>query len=142
MDYYINLHGKKIPVTREVYKAYCKGSRKERYFRESDIKNKTFFYDALDTEELNGSDLFWDSSAESVEETAEKHLLLESLRKAAEELSGDEQELLCRLYVYGQSLRACAKSKKLPVTTLQARHQKLLKKLRKKLEKQSYIRSI
>ena len=28
-------------------KLYCKGERKERYFRESDIPNKTFYYNAL-----------------------------------------------------------------------------------------------
>ncbi|MCI9535997.1 MAG: sigma-70 family RNA polymerase sigma factor [Lachnospiraceae bacterium] len=142
MDYYIKIHDKQIPVSEEIYKAYCKGDRKERYFRESDIKNQTFFYDALDTEDLNGSDMFWDACAESVEETAERHLLLESLKKAAQELSENERELICRLYVYGESLRAYARSKKMPVTTLQARHQRLLKKLRKKLEKESYIRSV
>ena len=141
MDYYIKIHDKQIPVSEEIYKAYCKGDRKERYFRESDIKNQTFFY-ALDTEDLNGSDMFWDACAESVEETAERHLLLESLKKAAQELSENERELICRLYVYGESLRAYARSKKMPVTTLQARHQRLLKKLRKKLEKESYIRSV
>ena len=112
MDYYIKIHDKQIPVSEEIYKAYCKGDRKERYFRESDIKNQTFFYDALDTEDLNGSDMFWDACAESVEETAERHLLLESLKKAAQELSENERELICRLYVYGESLRAYARSKK------------------------------
>ena len=62
MDYYIKIHDKQIPVSEEIYKAYCKGDRKERYFRESDIKNQTFFYDALDTEDLNGSDRFADLS--------------------------------------------------------------------------------
>ena len=74
MDYYIKIREKQIPVTEEVYKAYCQGARTERYFRESDIRNKTFFYDALDTEELNGCDMFWDADAQSVEEAAEKKI--------------------------------------------------------------------
>ena len=105
------------------------------YFRESDYKNKTFFYDALDTEELNGSDMFFDATAESVEEMAERHWLLEKLRESMKDLNESEKEMLVRLYVYGDSLRSLARAKRIPVTTLQARHQKLLKKLKKNLEK-------
>ncbi len=135
MNYYIKIKGTEVPVTEEIYKVYCHGDRKERYFRESDYKNKTFFYDALDTEELNGSDMFFDATAESVEETAERHWLLERLRESMKDLSESEREMLARLYVYGDSLRSLARAKKIPVTTLQARHQKLLKKLKKNLEK-------
>ena len=79
--------------------------------------------------------MFSDPGAESVEDVAERHWLLEMLKKAMSELTEGEQELLCRLYVYEDSLRAYARAKKIPVTTLQARHQRILKKLRKKLEK-------
>ncbi len=135
MDYYIKIREKQIPVTEEVYKAYCQGARKERYFRESDIRNQTFFYDALDTEELNGCDMFWDADAQSVEEAAEKNILLEKLKRHVKELGAQEQELIIRLYVYGESLRQLAKETGIPVTTLHARHQRLLKKLKKTLEK-------
>lgn len=135
MDYYIKLENTPIPVTEQVYKAYCQGARKERYFRESDIRNQTFFYDALDTEELKGSDMFWDEDAESVEDAAEKNILLEKLRQNIPRLDEDEQHLLSRLYVYDDSLRQLARTMNIPVTTLQARHQRLLKKLKKNLEK-------
>lgn len=134
MDYYIKIKETQVPVTEEVYKAYCKGARKERYFRESDIKNQLFFYDALDTEELNGSEMFWDASAESVEDAAEKNILIEKLKHNISQLSKEDKELLSRLYVYGDSLRRAAKTMKVPATTLQARHQRLLKKLKKILE--------
>ena len=135
MDYYIKVNDTQVPVTEEVYKAYCQGARKERYFRESDIRNQTFFYDALDTEELNGSEMFWDSSAESVEAEAEKHILLEKLKDSIASLSDEEQQLICRLYVYGDSLRQISKSSQIPLTTLHTRHQRLLKKLKNFLEK-------
>ena len=134
MDYYIKIKDTPIPVTEEVYKAYCQGERKERYFRESDIRNRTFFYDALDTEDLNGIDLFADLSAKSVEEKAEQLWFFEKLRDEVAKLDDSERDMLCRLYVYGDSLRALAKAQQIPVTTLQARHQKLLKKLRKNLD--------
>ena len=34
MNYYIKVKGAPVPVSEEVYKAYCQGERKERYFRE------------------------------------------------------------------------------------------------------------
>ncbi len=135
MDYYIKIREVQVPVSEEIYKAYCRGERKERYFRESDRRHKVLFYDALDTEELNGSEMFWDPSAESVESVAEKDWFLERLRESLKELSDGERELLGRLYVYQDSLRAVARSSGIPVTTLQARHQTILKKLRKKLKK-------
>lgn len=135
MDYYIKIREVQVPVSEEIYKAYCRGERKERYFRESDQRHKVLFYDALDTEELNGSEMFWDPSAESVEAVAEKDWFLERLRESLKELSDGERELLGRLYVYQDSLRAVARSSGIPVTTLQARHQTILKQLRKKLKK-------
>ena len=60
MDYYIRIGDVAVPVSEEIYKVYCQGDRKERYFREGDRRNNTFFYDALDTEELNGSEMFSD----------------------------------------------------------------------------------
>lgn len=134
MNYYIKIKGTPVPVSEEIYKAYCQGERKERYFRESDIRNRTFFYDALDTDELNGRDLFGDSDAESVEDAAEKHLLLEKLRCAVSALNPEEKNMLRRLYIYEDSLRALSRESHIPVSTLYARHQKLLKKLREKIE--------
>lgn len=135
MDYYIRVQDIQVPVTEEIYKAYCQGARKERYFRESDYRNKTFFYDALDTEELNGNEMFCDPAAESVESLAERRWLGERLREAIKDLNEGEKELLGRLYLYEESLRAIARSSGVPVTTLQARHRRLLQKLREKMEK-------
>ena len=135
MNYYIRVQDIQVPVTEEIYKAYCQGARKERYFRESDYRNKTFFYDALDTEELNGNEMFCDPAAESVESLAERRWLGERLREAIKDLNEGEKELLGRLYLYEESLRAIARSSGVPVTTLQARHRRLLQKLREKMEK-------
>lgn len=135
MDYYIKIRDTQVPVSEEIYKAYCQGARKERYFRESDSKNKTFFYDALDTEELNGCDLFSDPGAESVEDVAERHWLLEMLKKAMSELTEGEQELLCRLYVYEDSLRAYARAKKNSSNHSSGASSEDFKKVEKKIRK-------
>lgn len=82
MLYYIRIDNRNIYVSKEIYKLYCKGQRKERYFRESDIHNRTFSYNALDTEDLNGCDLFQDTRSKSVEEQAEEALERSLLLKA------------------------------------------------------------
>ena len=58
MEYYIKIGRQKVPVSEAVYKEWCRGERKERYFKESDIGNNVFSYDALDTDEINGCDMF------------------------------------------------------------------------------------
>lgn len=98
MEYYIYVNGEKITVTEAVYKEYCRGERKERYFTEGDIHNQVFSYDALDTEELNGSDMFADLHTKTVEDQVEQKLLKESLKKAMQQLNPAERELVKRLY--------------------------------------------
>ena len=90
MQYFIRIDETDILVTREVYKAYCRGQRKERYFRESDLHNQVCSYDALDTEDHRGCDLFSDPEALPVEEAVQKHLALISLSAALEHLSLEE----------------------------------------------------
>lgn len=128
--YYIKVDRQEIPVTEEVYKAYCQGERKERYFREGDIHNGVFSYDALDTEELNGCDLFSYDGALPVEALAERRMALRELAAAMEQLDGEERDLIVRIYYYEQSLRRIAADKRIPFTTLQYRHKRILKKLK------------
>ena len=48
INYYIRIEQQNIPVSEEIYKIWQHGERKERYFREGDIRNGVFSYDALD----------------------------------------------------------------------------------------------
>lgn len=130
MEYYIKIGRQKVPVSEAVYKEWCRGERKERYFEESDIRNKVFSYDALDTDEWNGCDLFASPLQPSTEFLAERRLLLTRLANALLTLNADERTLLRRLYVDGLSLRRVAADNGVPLSTLQYRHQKILKNLR------------
>ena len=130
MLYYIRIDNRNIYVSKEIYKLYCKGQRKERYFRESDIHNRTFSYNALDTEDLNGCDLFQDTRSKSVEEQAEEALERSLLLKAMKGLDPRERDMIRRIYCYDQSLRQISRETGVPVTTLHYRHGKILRKLR------------
>lgn len=135
MNYYITINHTPIPVTETVFKAWCQGERKERYCRERDAAHGVLSYDALDTPDFNGCELFPDLHSPSVEDMVEKHLALAKLRLAVASLAQEEKRLLLRLYVYQQSLRTIAAEDKLAVSTVQYRHQKLLRKLREIMEK-------
>ena len=105
MQYYIRIDNRNVYVSEEIYKFYCKGERKERYFRESDIHNKTFYYNALDTEDFNGCDLFQDTRSKPVDEQAEEALERSLLFEAMKDLDPREKDIIRRIYCYDQSLR-------------------------------------
>lgn len=134
MDYYIMVGREKVIVSEIVYKTWCRGERKERYFREGDVRNGVFSYDALDTEDFNGCDLFSDPEQLSTEGMAEKNLMLEQLKKVLTNLEEDEKDLIFALYVQEESLRQVSRRKNVPLSTLQYRHKKILKKLKSYLE--------
>lgn len=136
MDYTIWIDNKPIPVSEEIYHTYWKGIRKERYFAESDIHNKVFSYNALDTEEMNGSDIFSDYTSLPLEEQVIQHLENQTLQRALQHLEKHERELITKIYVYNHSLRMIARSENIPVTTLQYRHKKILLKLKNYLLQQ------
>lgn len=134
MDYYIMMGKEKVMVTESVYKTWCRGERKERYFREGDVGNGVFSYDALDTEDFNGCDLFSDPEQLSTEGMAERNLMLERLKEVLTDLPEDEKELIFNLYVQEESLRQVSRQKHVPLSTLQYRHKKILKKLKINIE--------
>lgn len=138
MQYFIRIKDQEIPVTETVYRLYCRGDRKERYFRESDYHNKVFYYDALDTEEMNGCELMEDRSGKTVEEEVELRLETERLQKAFACLEEPEQDLIRRIYYYGRSLREISREDGIPATTLHYRHRKILGKLKKLLNFEKY----
>ena len=127
MQYYIRIDNRNVYVSEEIYKLYCKG---ERNFRESDIHNKTFYYNALDTEDFNGCDLFQDTRSKPVDEQAEEALERSLLFEAMKDLDPREKDIIRRIYCYDQSLRQISRETGVPVTTLHYRHGKILRKLR------------
>lgn len=130
IKYYIKIEQQNIPVSEEIYKIWQHGERKDRYFREGDIRNGVFSYDALDGEGLNGSELFAEKDRNPVEHQAERDLLINELKQALNTLNKEDKELLAHIYCQDESLRSIAQSTGVPFTTLQYRHKKVIKKLR------------
>lgn len=137
MDYYLIIDSKKIMVSEEIYKAYCRGSRKERYFRESDLHNQVYSYDALDSEDFPGSELFEDTKNLSVEETVEQNLLLQALCSILSTLPQEDLRLLRLIYGQQKTFRQAAEILNLPLSTLYSRHRALLLRLRTLMEQKT-----
>lgn len=129
-DFYIWINQNPIHVSEDVYKAYWKGNRKERYFAESDIHNHVLYYDALDTDETNGNDIFQDEACIPVDEQVIQNMEISKLKNALAMLSPFDHELIFRLYFDGESLRSIAKDKNMALSTLHYRHKRILKQLK------------
>lgn len=124
INYYIKIEQQNIPVCEEIYKIWQHGERKDRYFREGDIRNGIFSYDTLDREGLNGSELFAEEERNSVEQQAEHDLLINALKQALNTLNNEDKELQAHIYCQEESLHSIAQSTGVPFTTLQYRRKK------------------
>ena len=109
MQYYIRIDNRNVYVSEEIY------------------HNKTFYYNALDTEDFNGCDLFQDARSKPVDEQAEEALERSLLFEAMKDLDPREKDIIRRIYCYDQSLRQISRETGVPVTTLHYRHGKILR---------------
>ena len=133
--YKIKVQGQLIEVSKDVYRAFYQMRRQEQAQRERDAYNHCIQYAALDSEELLGEDILLDQNALSVEEQAISAILTEKLHTRIKMLSDKEQRLICDLYFEGLSERELAQKMGLPYMTVHNRKVKVLRKLKKMMDK-------
>lgn len=129
MNYSIWINNKEIPVSEDIYKAYWKGVRKERYFAESDIHNHVFSYDALDNEDMNGEDIFTNVLEVPIEEQVMAHIEVQQLYNSLSKLSCEDRYIIYRIYFCKIPLRKLSKELGIALSTLHYRHHSILQKL-------------
>lgn len=130
---FIRISGQLVSVSEEIYQAHHKMRRREKYLIESDEKNGTVSYHALDTDELNGEDLFADTRCD-VEEEAINNILIEKLLRRIAELSEEERFLINELYYKQKSLADLSRETGILGPTIRYRMQKILSDLKSILE--------
>lgn len=142
--YYIGLNGQTFEVSRELYEAYYKGQRKEKYFTH-DLKQEHIKVDKKtgevtiipsredSYERLLETEKQFAEEAESVEDAAVRAVMLAKLKEALHTLSDEEAGIIYALFY--QEISEVELAGKLGVarTTLQSRKYKILEKLRKRL---------
>ena len=129
-DYrFIPLHGMLMEVPENVYKAFYKRKRREKYLKDRSKDNGDFSYDMLTTDEFNGEDILVDAAADTQGE-AEKSLLLDKLRIAVLQLSIDEQELIALHFQQGLSQVDIARTLGINQSNVSRKINKIVEKLR------------
>ncbi len=139
--YYIALDGQTFEVSRELYKAYYKGRRKEKYFTH-DLKQEhtkvdketgqiTIIPSREDSyERLLEAEKQFAEEAEDIEDAAIRAVMLEKLNEALHTLTDEETAIIHALFYQEVSEVELAKLLGIPRTTLRSRKDKILSKLK------------
>jgi RNA polymerase sigma factor (sigma-70 family) len=138
---YIPINKEQIPVTEEVYQAYYRGRRRERYMQ-SDVK-----VGRIDIDMENQKIAFVGSKEDSIERLSEQgvsfqdeqsvedivcdNAMLLLLNKAKEILDEEELKLINAVYVQELTYRQAGEILNISHVAVQKRHNKILDKLRK-----------
>lgn len=143
--YYISLDGRPFEVSRELYEAYYKGERKEKYFMH-DLKEEREVVDKatgevtvipgredsyerlLEAEKLSAGDV------ESVEDAAIRAVMLQKVSEALHMLTKREAWIIYALFYLEASEAELAKQMGIARTTLQYQKYKIFKKIKEILK--------
>ena len=129
--HYIPIEGKLIEVEENVYIAYYKMGRRERYLVERDQKNGLLSYDALDQDGIVGQEMMNDPEADSLEDLVLAKELKSQLHRCIEILSKSERELIQAIYFDGMSDTEYSKRIRKSQQTVSYRRKKVLSKLKR-----------
>lgn len=128
--YVIKVEGKLVEVTPEVYYAYFRMERQERWQEEKQQGHAVVSYDALDDGETVGVEVVPDLTTPSMEEAVMTREIHEKLHRAVEDLPKTERELIHAIYFDGMTTREYAKLSGLSQTGVSYRLRKILSKLK------------
>ncbi|MDD3228984.1 MAG: sigma-70 family RNA polymerase sigma factor [Oscillospiraceae bacterium] len=134
-EYQIKVQGQLVPVSKEVYLTYYRMRRRELHLEEKDSAHGVFYYSALDTEETSGEDAIPDLTSPRVEDAAVDKLLAEKLHQCLAALTKEEQELIFLLFFQNKSERQVSDETGIHYMTIHDRKVKILRTLKKLLEK-------
>lgn len=134
-EYRIKIQGQLVPVTEEVYLTYYRMKRRELHLEEKDAAHGVFYYSALDTEETSGEDAIPDLASPRVEDVVVDKLITEKLHQCLSQLTQKEQELIFILFFQDKSEHQVAAETGIPRMTIHDRKTKILRTLKKLMEK-------
>ena len=131
---FLPLHGMLMEVTEETYKEYYRDKRRQKYIDERSKLNGDVSYNALDTDEMLGENVFADTKTDVEAEVINKMTVAE-LRKAFRLLSPDERELIKILFIDGVTERKASEMYGVSQVAIHKRKNRILAKLKDFLEK-------
>lgn len=128
--YMIKVGGKLVEVTPDVYYAYFRMERQERWQEEKQQGHAVVSYDALDDGETVGVEVVPDLTTPSMEEAVMTREIHEKLHRAVDALPKAERELIQAIYFDGFTEKEYAVSSGLSQQGVSYRLRKVLSKLR------------
>ena len=128
--YMIKIQGNLIEVSEDVYYAYFRMERQERWQEEKKQAHDVLSYDTLDNEEVVGEEMISDLTSPSLEETVISRELKDRLHHAVEALPRGERELIHAIYFEGKSEREYAKQQGCSQNKIYKQRIKILSKLK------------
>lgn len=129
-----------VKVSTEVYQAYYQEKNHEDYLHKRDAKKGVCSYQKQDSTQqlgsgVTGEETITDVIIPSPEDIWEEKLLLQKLQQLLLELSPNEKEVICGLFYEELTERELSEKINVPQKTINDRKQRILKKLKKLLEK-------
>lgn len=128
--YIIKVEGKLVEVTPEVYYAYFRMERQERWQEEKKQGHGVLSYDALDDGETVGLDNVTDATSPGLEEIVIAGEIRDKVRNAVAALPKADRELIQAIYYEGMTEREYAKKHGISQNSAFKRRRKILSKLR------------
>lgn len=128
--YMIKIRGQLVEVSEDVYCAYFRMERQERWQEEKKQEHGVVSYDALDTEKMVGAETIMDAVAPSLEELAIAKDLHERLHRVVAALPKAERELIQAVYFEGVTEEDFGKRSGMSQTGVSYRRRKILSKLK------------
>ena len=128
--YMIKIQGDLIEVSEDVYYAYFRMERQERWQEEKKQEHDVVSYDALDNGEIVGAENVADRIMPSMEELVMVRELHDRLNHAVEALPKAERELIRAIYYDGQTEKEYAETVGMSQTGISYRLRKILSKLK------------
>ena len=124
-------------VSEEIYKEYYKMRRRERYLEERDLVHGKCLYSQLDNfcEGNLGEEMIVDIHVEDICDAVVIKIMIEKLKECLKLLSDEELNLIMQLFYKEKSQRQFSAESGIPLMTISDRKKRILKKLKKYLEK-------
>lgn len=128
--YCIPIEGKLIEVEKNVYVAYYKMGRRERYIEEKEREHGVVSYHAINGKGIDGESGLTDVLVESMEDVAIAKELCDQLHRCIAALPRAERELIHAIYFEGLTEEAYAQKAKLTQSGVSRKRKKTLSKLK------------
>lgn len=132
--YQIRIDDQMIPVDEEVYYAYYRAKRYEKYLEEKDRRNRKVLFSNLDTETTTGEEMIPDVGAISVEALVTDALMIERIKECLVSLGEEEKEIVRVLFYDNRSEREAAAIWGISQPAVHKRKNQVLTQLRGMLE--------